>query len=303
MSRVRKDNERKPTMLSRRLKIGSGLVCILAIPAISGCAHSKAGTATVTASSKHKPGHAERNNKAALTGATPLYAEPGECYAPVFVPPEFDTVMERVCVREESEKLEIIPAKYEWVEERVLVREASTKLIKVPARFDVRNRLVQTSPGHATWIKANTNQVRRVADTPGPLPPDIFCLVSEPPTTMTVQMKRMVKGPKVKEVAVPAKYQTIRWQKLVRPAMTRRITIPAEYREVKKIVIVAPGRMEWQRVGDCDPRDFRVNRKGRTANHRNRQSATKASTVLPSRKAADPNADQDATRRGTDRPD
>ena len=160
----------------------------------------------------------------------------------------------------------------------------STKLIKVPARFDVRNRLVQTSPGHATWIKANTGEVRRAADTPGPLPPDIFCLVSEPPTTMTVQTKRMVKGPKVKEVAVPAKYQIVRRQKLVRPARTRKVTIPAQYREVKKTVMAAPGRMEWQRVGDCDPRNFSVNRKVRAANDRNRQSATKASTVLPSRK-------------------
>ena len=44
MSRVRKSNERKSTMLSTKLKIGSAWLCMAAIPAISGCANDKTYT-------------------------------------------------------------------------------------------------------------------------------------------------------------------------------------------------------------------------------------------------------------------
>ena len=74
---------------------------------------------------------------------------------------------------------------------------------------------------------------------------------------MTIQTERLVKGPMVKKVTVPAEYQTIRKQKLVRPASTRKVTIPAEFREVKKTVMVTSGRMEWQRV-NCDSGAFRL---------------------------------------------
>ena len=274
-------------MLSTGLKIGSALLCIAAIPAISGCAHCREGTRTPAMSSEgyrmksprvvrtgrvtmsSTPNHnwakgkqdgasAPRTaNEVASAEDMPAHAKSGECYARVYLPPEFDTVTERVCVREESEKIEIIPAKYDWVEERVLVKEASTRLVEVPAQFDVQDLLVQTSPGHATWVKAN--QARCVADTPGPPPQDIFCFLSEPPTTTTIQTERLVQGPQVKEVTVPAEYQTIRKQKLVRPATTRKVTIPAEFREVTKTVMVRPGKMEWRRV-TCDSRAITMNR-------------------------------------------
>jgi len=184
----------------------------------------------------------------------------------VYLPPQFDTATERVCVREASERIEIVPAEYDWVEERVLVKEASKQLVEVPAQFDVKDHVVQTSPGHATWVKAD--EARCVADTPGPAPQDVFCLVSAPPTTMTIQTEQLVHGPKVKEVTVPAEYQTIRKQKLVRQATTRKVAIPAEFREVKKTVMVAPGRMEWQQV-KCDPGAVQMNKEFSRVSDRN----------------------------------
>jgi len=250
-------------MLRKGLKVASALLCAIAIPTISGCAHCRAGTRVTTVSSKCltcKKGGClgckdttvlAPRTEAKLTGFAdlPPNAKPGECYAKVFVPPEFETVTDRVCVREESERLEIIPAEYEWVEEQVLVKEASTQLVEVPAQFEVQDRLVQTSPGHTTWVKEQ--QARCVADTAGPPPRDIFCLVSAPPTTINVQAECLTKPATVEQVTIPAEYQTVRKQKCVQPATTRRIPIPAEYRDIEKTVMIAPGRMEWQRV-DCD---------------------------------------------------
>lgn len=184
-----------------------------------------------------------------LTSEMPRNAGSGECYAQLYLPPEFQTVTERVCIREASERIEVIPAHYEWSEERILVKEATTELVEVPAQFDAQNQSFQTDPGHSTWIKADANHCR--ANTAGPAPQDIFCLVSEPPTQMTLQIQRLARPAEVKEVHKPAEYQTVRRQKLVRPASTRRVTVPAEYRDVQQTVMVVPARLEWKRV-QCD---------------------------------------------------
>jgi hypothetical protein len=249
-------------MLTTGLKVGSALLCIAAIPAISGCANCRAGTRVTTVTSRCGIGGckektafvpktpAKVTTQVALTSDLPPNARPGECYAKVFVPPEFATKTERVCVRAESERLEIVPAEFEWVDEKILVKEASSQLREIPAEFATEERVVQTSPGHTTWTKQT--QARCVADnTYGPPPQDVFCLVSAPPATTTITTQRVSKPATVEEVTIPAEYQTVRRQKCVRPATTRRIPIPAEYRDIETTVMTSPGRMEWQRV-DCD---------------------------------------------------
>jgi len=258
----------------------------MAIPAICGCAHGGRGPEAGPASSARqrddsnaaatscqrckKPGcpgcqdtifSPKKVVKVAFAADLPPKTEAGECYAQVFVPPQFDKVTERVCVREKSEKIEVIPAEYELVEERVLVREASTQFVEAPAQFDVQDHVVQTSPGHSTWVKASPE--RCAAQTSSQ---DVYCLVSEPPSTMTLQTARLVNGATVKEVAIPAEYQIIQKQKLVRQANTRRVTVPAEYREIEKTVMVAPGRVEWQRV-DCDSDALRTKPEFRPVRH------------------------------------
>jgi len=250
--------------MSTTLRIGSALLCIIAIPAISGCANCRAGTRVTTVSSKCNLCKTSgcrfgkcrdtvaltstRPTEFKLTGDLPANARVGDCYAKVFVAPQFDTVTERICVREESERLEIIPAQYEWVDEQVLVKEASTELVEIPAQFETREAVVQTSPGHTTWKQT---QARCVADTDGPPPQDVFCLVSAPPTTTSITTECQVKPATVEQRTIPAEYQTIRKQVCVNPATTRRINIPAEFRDIEKTVMISPGRMEWQRV-DCD---------------------------------------------------
>jgi len=184
-----------------------------------------------------------------IPAAMPPQAKPGECYAAVYVPAKFDTVTERVLVREASEHIEIVPAEYTWVDEQVMVKEPSVQLVEVPAQFDVEKYTLQTSPAHATWKPANEGPCSKdqLASTGGKDHP-VFCLVNDKPMTTTVQTERLVKGATVREVKVPAEYKTVRKQKLVRPARTRHVKVPAEYQDVEKTVMVAPGRMEWHRV-------------------------------------------------------
>jgi hypothetical protein len=176
----------------------------------------------------------------------PPNAQPGECYAKVFVPEEFETVEETVCIREASERLEIIPARYEWVEERVLVKDAYTMLEEVPAEFRWEERRIQTDPGHRGWHVERTASL--VSDTNENMAKEAYCLVDHPPQFQTVKVQVQSKPVTTREVVVPAEYQTVRRQKLVAPATTKRIAIPAEYSTVFKTRKVSDSRIEWQRI-------------------------------------------------------
>ncbi|HEY3242432.1 MAG TPA: peptidoglycan-binding domain-containing protein [Phycisphaerae bacterium] len=178
----------------------------------------------------------------------PPHAVAGECYAKVFVPAQFETMSERVCVREASERLEIIPARYEWVEERILVKDASTQLEEVPANFEFQDRTVEVACGHTGWVMEKSGRCRTESGQPAS---DVFCLVTTPPVSKTIRTQRVAKAACVHEVAVPAQYETVRREKLASAATTRKISIPAEYQDIEKSRQVAAGRMEWQRVV-CD---------------------------------------------------
>jgi len=188
-----------------------------------------------------------------LTSNTPVddmpNAAPGECWAKCFIPPEVKTVSERVCVKEASERVEIIPAEYEWVEEQICVKPASTQLVEVPAQYETVTQTIVVEPGRTDWVREDAGRCAALTGQPGGAAAcDVFCLVSQPPVEKTIQVERMVNAASVREVAIPAEFQTIRTQRLARPATCRRIEIPAEFATVERTVKVSDGRWEWKRV-------------------------------------------------------
>jgi len=233
-----------------RMKVGVALLCIPTILMIGGCAccrasrcHAEAPIREVDAAPiQETPAPAE----ALVAQDLPPNAKPGECYAKVFVPEEFGTKSETVCVREASERLEIVPARYEWVEERVVVKESSTILEEVPAEFQTKQRSIQTDPGHSGWHVEKT--ARCATDANLQWAEQMYCFVSHQPVFKTMDTQVQVKPVTVREVVVPVEYQTVRRQKLVSPATTKRISIPAEFATVEKTYKVADSRVEWRRV-------------------------------------------------------
>src|SRR5207247_2545743 len=123
-----------------------------------------------------------------IAAELPPSARPGECWAKVWIPPEFKTVTERVCVREASERLEVVPAKYETVEERVMVKDASTTLEIEPAEFATREKTVLVQPAHTEW-EVNKECKRKVNEPVS----EVFCLVNHPPAERTIRTECMVK--------------------------------------------------------------------------------------------------------------
>jgi hypothetical protein len=181
----------------------------------------------------------------------PPQAQPGECYARVFVPPTYNTVTEQVLKRDASERLEVIPAQYEWreetitvqapsekievipatyewVEERVLVKPASTKVEVVPPQYETVTEQVLVKPAQTVW-KKGTGPLQRIDYTTG----EIMCLVEEPAVYTTVT-KRVLKAPATTHtVELPAEYTTVKKRQVKTPATTRTIEIPGQYKTMK----------------------------------------------------------------------
>jgi len=186
-------------------------------------------------------------------------AKPGECYARVYDPPQYETVSEEVLVQDAGSRVEISPAEYEWVQERVLVQEESKTLKVIPAEFDwVEERVVVTpatqntvaqeakyewveekvliKEAHTKW-KKGTGLSEELDNSTG----EIMCLVEVPAEYETVRKKVLVQPASIDTVDIPAEYETIRKKIMVQPPRTVEEIVPAEYDtlRVKKLKIPA----------------------------------------------------------------
>lgn len=192
----------------------------------------------------------------------PPNAKAGECYARVWVEPEyrtlterllvkaegeeirviparFETVEERILLREPSTRIETVPATYEWVEERVLIKPASTRLESVPARYESESERVMVRPAYTTW-KKGTGPIQKIDQATG----EIMCLVEIPAEYETIT-KSVLKTPgTTREVEVPAEHKFVRKQVLKTPATTREVEVPAEWGTVPATKLVAAAREE-----------------------------------------------------------
>ena len=173
----------------------------------------------------------------------PPNAQPGECYARVLIPEQYQTSTERVMVREASERIETVPAVYRNATERIMVKEASERIETVPAVYETVTERVLVRPAYTTWKKGE-GAITKVDNSTG----EIMCLVEVPAEYKTVT-KRVLKTPATtRKVAIPAEYQTVTVRKLVEPAKERRIDIPAEYETVVKREKTSEGRLEWRSI-------------------------------------------------------
>ena len=190
--------------------------------------------------------------------------EPGECYARVLIPAKYETVTERVLVREASERFEVTPARYEAAEETVLVKEASTrlevvpavyadieervlvkpaskKLVEVPAVYETVTEQVLDRPAHTAWKRGPaTAQATNVLSQATTDTGEVMCLVEVPASYKTIQRRVLATPAKVEEVVIPAEYKTVTRTVVKKPATTREVVIPAQYDTVAVTKVVSP---------------------------------------------------------------
>jgi hypothetical protein len=189
----------------------------------------------------------DKDIAAKMSTPLPTDAKPGECFARVYIPPEFKTVTERMLVREASERVEIIPAQYTVVDEKVMVKGPSKCLVEVPAQYKWVDEKVLVEEAHAEW-RPGRGAFERVDSATG----EIMCLVEVPASYKVVRKQVLVSPATVREEEIPAEYTTIKVTKMTSPPQERRTPIPEEYQTVTRTEKVSDGRMEWKKV-ECEP--------------------------------------------------
>ena len=220
---------------------------------------SEDGNGIAQATSKPPPDSTTKVTN--TTGALlPPNAKPGECYARVMVPAEYETVNERVLLQEASKQMVVVPEQVEWIEQQVMIKEASerfevvpptyetieeqilitpesTRIEEVPAEYEWIEEKVLVKPAHTIWKKGR-GPIQKVDNATG----EIMCLVEVPATYKTVK-KKVIKTPATtKSVTVPAEYKTIQKTVVATPASTRTVNVPAEYKTMKVKKIVQPAQ-------------------------------------------------------------
>ncbi len=198
----------------------------------------------------------------------PPNAKAGECYARVFIPPQYKTTTktvlrrpsterievtepryelaeERVLVKEASKEIRVTPAVYDYVEERVLVSEASTKLVPVPAVYRNVDERVMVRPAYTTWKKGR-GPIEKIDEATG----EIMCLVDVPAEYKTVTKQVLVTPASTREIQIPATYKTVKKRVMVKPPQTETVEIPAEYRTVRVSKLVEPAKEMRSKVSE-----------------------------------------------------
>lgn len=188
-------------------------------------------------------------------------AKPGECYAKVVLPAQFQTKTEEVVVKEASEKITIIPAKYKWVKEKVLVKEASTKVLPVDAIYGKVTEKVEVSPTRQYWVTdqgkgatpapASAALIDTVAKaginlktaTPGQCFVETYASAKYETKAEKVLIRQASESVKV----IPAKYGMVSEKVLIKDTAKTVVEVPATYETVKEKVLVEPAKTMWKK--------------------------------------------------------
>lgn len=219
--------------------------------------------------------------------------EPGKCYVKCITKDEFKDVEETLQSYPAYTKLKIVPAVYETVEERVLVKEETKKFVYVPAVYETVNvdyvkkegrtdlsivpatfgrdsKTFETYPSTSGWeykeldgcnsVNKEDCVVACFVEYPAQFKEVGFTTLASDATTNNVPVpeqttfykKRVVKTPaRVDEIVIPAEYSTIKRQVVKTPATTVKETVPAKFETVKRTVLAKKGGITtWEEV-DC----------------------------------------------------
>lgn len=189
----------------------------------------------------------------------PANPKPGTCYVRCISHDEFRETEQKIMVRPEYNKLEIVPATYKTVEERVMVKEASKKYIYVPATYTTTevsyvskegrtdlsinpatftdgSETITTHPATSGWEVTTAKNCKSL----NPADCQAMCFVERPASTKTVALKKLGSNAGTNNVPVAEQKATYKKQVIKTPARYDEIDIPAEYATIKRQVVDRP---------------------------------------------------------------
>ncbi len=190
---------------------------------------------------------------------TPPNAKPGECYAKVVLPAEYENVEEQVMIKEPSESISIIPAEYDTVKTEVKVVPATKKLIPIPATYKEVVETIEVKPAMKLWkrsleedaLPVNPAIVSTLAssgiDIQTVQPGDCYQEYFIPRKFKKISEEILVQGEYNDTEVIPPEFETIEKTIIVKPASKKLVEVPAVYEEVEEKVLISPEKTMWKK--------------------------------------------------------
>ncbi len=190
---------------------------------------------------------------------TPPNAKPGECYAKVLLPAEYETVEDKVLVKEASEKIEIIPAVFDTVGAEVEITPPTHKLTPIPAVYKDVNETIETKPAYLVWRHAPDENATLVSptilaavkaagvDVDNAKPGECYREYYTPRKFVKETEQIMVQGERNETVVVPPEFEDGQKSIVIKPAYHKIVEVPAVYEETEEKVMVSPEKTVWKK--------------------------------------------------------
>jgi len=190
---------------------------------------------------------------------TPPNARPGECYARVLTPAKYETLEEKVLVKEATEKITIVPAQYETIEKKVEVVPETKKLVPVPAKFKKTVETIEVKPAERIWKTSLNKKALPVSqilldavkkqglDLDNAAAGTCYKEYFQPATYKVVEEDIIVQNERNETEIVPAQFDTTEENIEVIPASKQVVEIPAEYEYVEEKVLVEEAKTVWKK--------------------------------------------------------
>ena len=154
-------------------------------------------------------------------------AKPGECFAKVIVPAQYETTTEEVLIKPESESVEIKPAVFDVTEQSIIEKEGYTKIKAIPAKFREEVIQVETSKAGSTWVTS--------LDKKGiPASPALLAGAK----TNGIDIESASLGACYQEYFVPAKFEETEKDVLVKEESEEIKITDAQFEEAQETVVV-----------------------------------------------------------------
>ena len=183
------------------------------------------------------------------------------------MPAQYETVTEKVLVKEAGSKMEVSQAVYEKGTEQVLIKDASTRLETVPSIYGSSLDTIELDPATATWVQKKADKKTKLKNSKNNFIWDVDTIPAQylvlskftrngcpegyqdddagcvktfdiAAQYITKPILRIKQEATTKVIESPAQYETRTYQKLVSPATTIKTEVPAEYttRTYQKLV-------------------------------------------------------------------
>ena len=190
---------------------------------------------------------------------TPPDAKPGECYAKVVLPAEYETVEEQVMVKEPSESISIIPAEYDTVKAEVEVVPETHKLTPIPATYKEVVETITVKPAIRAWKSALDEEAQPISptllaavasggiDIEHAKPGDCFREYYSPRKFKKVSEEILVQAEHNETSVIPPEFETVEKTIIVKPAYKKLVDVPAVYEETEEKVLISPEKTMWKK--------------------------------------------------------